>query len=454
MTDKMKKKDLDNILKDGFSLKRIGGCQIPFILRSVNGKPVKFVATRMAEYELLNNYLRDIQSYIYTTCTPVRAYVITVSEAKILNYINKIYYEKGKDFQYFAGIDYIVRLEDIHNFYLFIHICDKKLKCNNTSGYKEKCGFVRCNSDPNFCIPYCTQNGQKYLPIFYFEGDTESLIQRAVKLENWNLAYLKFCCKLYGVKAEYYAGDSCLVVSIDDIKHLYPPETHFDEFWPAEFANSELTIGKSFLQTNPPGSWFRVFRKVVPDDHTSTAPGPMMEDHMDQLQKQQQQQQQKLTIPQTQAQNNYSNNAPYKIKMVKLDGKTIHCINAKPSIYSDWMVTLKDLVRMVLPSCNVAKCAHVLHTYLKTTILFGNSEQLAVLRDIGLIRSMNPGDTPMAMLKDVTLLLPQLKTFVLMQDKKLNTNTNLQVDNLSSDNISAWNLSGTIQPTIQSHVDL
>jgi len=67
-----------------------------------------------------------------------------------------------------------------------------------------------------------------------------------------------------------------------------------------------------------------------------------------------------------------------------------------------------------------------------------DSEQLAVLKENGLIRSMNPGDTPMAMLKDVTLVLPQLKTFVLMKDKELYTNTNLQVD-LPSDNISARN---------------
>ncbi|XP_016661366.1 uncharacterized protein LOC100572628 [Acyrthosiphon pisum] len=128
--------------------------------------------------------------------------------------------------------------------------------------------------------------------------------------------------------------------------------------------------------------------------------------------------------------------------MAALEGKTIHCINANPCIYSDWMVTLKDLVWMVLPSCNVAKCAHILHICLKSTILFGKSEQLAMLKENGLIRSMNPADTPMAMLKDVTLLLPQLKTLVLMQDKELYTNTNLQVD-LPSDNISARNSSDT-----------
>jgi len=67
-----------------------------------------------------------------------------------------------------------------------------------------------------------------------------------------------------------------------------------------------------------------------------------------------------------------------------------------------------------------------------------DSEQLAVLKENGLIQSMNPGDTPMAMLKDIRLVLPQLKTFVLMKDKELYTNTNSQVD-LPSDNISARN---------------
>ncbi|XP_060859717.1 uncharacterized protein LOC132936924 [Metopolophium dirhodum] len=430
MADKMKKKDLDNILKNGFSWKTIAGYHIPFIVRLVNGKRLKFVATQMAEYELLKKYLHNIHSSIYTSCTSVIAYVITNSEAKILNYINETHYGNGKNFQFLAGIDYIVRLKDIHNFYLFIDTCYKKLLIDNTSGYNDKCGFVRIDFDPYSCVPYCTQNGQKYLPLFYFEGDTENLIQQAVKLENWNLAYLKFCCKIYGIKDECFAGDSCLVVSLDDIKNLYPPETHFEDFWPAKLSKVRLSRALSF-QTNSPGSWFKVVPKIVPDQntihHTLTTPVPIiphrthvMEDQkVCQQQQKQQQQQQIITTPQIQAQENNSNNTPYKIQMAALEGKTIHCINAKPCIYSDWMVTLKDVVWMVLPSCNVAKCAHVLHTYLKTTILFGNSEQLTVLRENGLIRSMNPGDTPMAMLKDIMLVLPRLKTFVLMQDKEL-----------------------------------
>jgi len=272
---------------DGFSWKTIAGYHIPFIERLVNGKHLKFVATRMAEYELLKKYLHNIHSSIYTSCISVIAYVITDSEAKILNFINETYYGNGKDFQFLAGIDYIVRLEDIHNFYLFIDICYKKLHSNNTSCYNDKCGFVCVDFDLCSCVPYCTQNGQKYLPLFYFERYTENLIQQAVKLENWNLAYLKFCCKIHGIKAEYFTGDSCLVVSLDDIKNLYPPETHFEDFWPTKMAKLHLSRALS----NPPGSWYRVVPKVVPDQntihHTLIAPVPiiphrtqMMEDQM------------------------------------------------------------------------------------------------------------------------------------------------------------------------------
>jgi len=48
-----------------------------------------------------------------------------------------------------------------------------------------------------------------------------------------------------------------------------------------------------------------------------------------------------------------------------------------------------------------------------------DSEQLAVLLENGLIKSMIPGDTPMAMLQDITQVLPQLKVLVLIQDEAI-----------------------------------
>jgi len=48
-----------------------------------------------------------------------------------------------------------------------------------------------------------------------------------------------------------------------------------------------------------------------------------------------------------------------------------------------------------------------------------DSEQLAVLRENGRLRSMYPDDTPMAMLQDVTHVLGQLKTLVSKQDEQI-----------------------------------
>jgi len=48
-----------------------------------------------------------------------------------------------------------------------------------------------------------------------------------------------------------------------------------------------------------------------------------------------------------------------------------------------------------------------------------DSEQLAVLRENRRLRSINPEDTPMAMLQDIKHVLMQLKIFMYMQDEEI-----------------------------------
>lgn len=120
------------------------------------------------------------------------------------------------------------------------------------------------------------------------------------------------------------------------------------------------------------------------------------------------------------------------------------------------MVTLADLVQTMLLPCDVAKCAHVLNKYLKTTLFSGNSyvsasppldhhnyspnshlsnsdqkvlvnfifcwinsEQLAVLRDSGRHRSIYPEDTPMAKVEDIARVILQLRTLVSKDDEQI-----------------------------------
>jgi len=253
---------------DGFSWETIAGHRIPYIMRVVNGKLLKFVATRMAEYQLLKKYLNSVPSHIYTSCTSVIAYKIIDPEVKILNHINEKYYGYGKDYQFHAGIDNIVSLDDVHNFYLFLEVCYKKLLSNITPDYNDKCGFIQINSNSSSsCLPYCTQDDQRYVPLFFLQGDAESLSQRTVKLEKWNLAYLKFCCRIYGIRDELFYGNSWLVVSLDYVKNSYPPETDFADIWLPDLAHVYLLINQKSFHSNSE-SWFRAVLEVVPDQNT------------------------------------------------------------------------------------------------------------------------------------------------------------------------------------------
>jgi len=259
-----------------FSWATIGVDRVPYIIRVINGEELKFVSARMAETQLLSVYLRYLRADIYTSIY-VRSLFITESEAKLLNDINQnhancMYGKKG----FLAGKDYIASLEDVREFHTFIEVCYKKIMGKITPGHREKCGFIRINSVS--VVPYCIKDNQKYVPLFYFEGVSENLRQQSLKLENWDLAYLKFGFKVQGIIKELFASDSCAVASLDEIKNNFPPETNFEEYWPAKVFYSQLLGKQKFTRVNPPGAWIRAPTKVVSAEntvaHTLTSPAP------------------------------------------------------------------------------------------------------------------------------------------------------------------------------------
>jgi len=252
---------------DGYSWTIFAGFRIPYIIRLVNGKNVEFVSTWIAENRLLKKYLKNVHSDIYTSCTYVKGYGITDLEAKILNYINKKHY--GIDSKFLPGKDYIVLLDDFIHFYIFLEVCYTKLLSNNTSIYKNICGFIYIDSAS--VVPYCAAEGKKYVPVFFFEDETDILLEHAVKLSDWHLAYLKFCCKVAGVKEKWLASEFWPVVSFDHVKNLLPPETDFKDFWPGMLSDLFLFTRKKFMHHNPPGSWFKVLPEVVTDENSLTA---------------------------------------------------------------------------------------------------------------------------------------------------------------------------------------
>lgn len=236
-------------IRGRFGWETIGKNPIPYINRAGE----KYCAVRMVEMKALNKYLNYLHQDIYN-CTCIRSYYITENEGRLLNEINIKHcdYQFGKE--QFTQRDLIVRLSDAIEFYNFLCSCYTKL-VNGETDSLGRSGFIRINKES--VVPYTVYNDQKYVPLFYFEGETENLKQRANKLEGWDLSYLKFCCKVQGIRNELFAHDSCSVISLNDIKNYFPPGTLFEDYWPKKSVDSQLLISGNTRNQSQIIQWTR-----------------------------------------------------------------------------------------------------------------------------------------------------------------------------------------------------
>nr|XP_044252123.1 uncharacterized protein LOC108068116 isoform X2 [Drosophila takahashii] len=232
-----------------FGWAQFGKVSIPYIFRQSE----KYCSVRMIELKLLGKYLNCLHPDIYSSCTCVRSYYITDAEARLFIEINHKHCdgEFGRDI--FNQKDLVVRLSDASKFYQFLDICYRKL----VSGSKtpsEKCGFIRINKES--VVPYTVRNNQQVVPLFYFEGETENLKTKAELLNGWDLAYLKFCCKVQGIRNELFSSENVAVISLTDIKSYFPNGTEFEDYWPSKVVDSNLLIGNR-ANVNNSVNWTR-----------------------------------------------------------------------------------------------------------------------------------------------------------------------------------------------------
>ncbi len=220
--------------KGRFGWTTFGKTHIPFILRQSE----KYCSVRMVESKLLNNYLNSLHADIYS-CTCVRSYYITEAESRLFNEINHKHCDSAFSREMFTLKDLVVRLSDATKFYQFLDICYKKL-IMGTNGPSDKCGFIRINKES--VVPYTVRDGEKFVPLFYFEGETENLKLKAESLSGWDLSYLKFCCKVQGIRNELFASDSVHVISLVDIKSYFPTGTEFEDYWPSKVVDHQLLV--------------------------------------------------------------------------------------------------------------------------------------------------------------------------------------------------------------------
>lgn len=254
----------EDSVKGRFGWTTMGKVHIPFIYRNDE----HYCAVRMVESKVLNKLLTYLHQDIYN-CTNIRSYYITEAEARLLNEINFKHcdYQFGRD--HFTTRDLIVRLQDAREFHKFLSHCYNKLVNTVDSESLDRCGFIRINRES--VVPYTVYNDQKYVPLFYFEGETDNLKQRADKLEGWDLSYLKFCCKVQGIRNELFAHDSCSVISLNDIKNYFPPGTSFEDYWPKKNLDSQLLITSS-SRAQPAIQWTR--QPIAPPVPSHPPPSP------------------------------------------------------------------------------------------------------------------------------------------------------------------------------------
>ena len=68
-----------------------------------------------------------------------------------------------------------------------------------------------------------------------------------------------------------------------------------------------------------------------------------------------------------------STQAPYKLQKALIDQKIVPCINVRPFVFHDLMMTLPDFVTHFYPELSIEKARNMLQDILKVVLYKGNS---------------------------------------------------------------------------------
>ena len=194
---------------------------LPYIIRSGYEK---FISLRMLISS--TKFWHMLPSEVHSCAVP-QVSIVTKAEASLLYEIRVKHQDTiNSTMDLKEGL---IRLDDAKELLKFLTLCRKKLVLKRSSS-SDKCGFFRINGES--VVPYVVKEETKYMPLFYFEGETDQLKLRTESVLGWDLAYLRFCCKVQGVRNKLVPDKICPVVALEDIKNHFPAKTFFEDFWP------------------------------------------------------------------------------------------------------------------------------------------------------------------------------------------------------------------------------
>lgn len=214
-----------------FGWMEIGKELIPYIIRSGE----KYVSDRMAKVKLFFQYkmffVAEIWEYL-----PIKMLNVTSAEARLLDEINKEHCDLVYGADVFTEKDQIFPAEDAIEGYNFLNLCYSKLTKAEFSE-DQRCGFIKINRES--LVPYVLVEDKKFVPLFYFEGDCEYLEKYAVELKGWDLVYLKFVCKIQGIRRSLYDKEVVVVVELEYLKKFFVAGTEFEASWDIQNFNKK-----------------------------------------------------------------------------------------------------------------------------------------------------------------------------------------------------------------------
>jgi len=102
-----------------------------------------------------------------------------------------------------------------------------------------------------------------------------------------------------------------------------------------------------------------------------------------------------------------SNQPPYKLQKALIDQKIVPCINVRPYVFHDLMMTLPDFVKNFFPDLPLEKARDMLQEILKVVLYKGNTGHQEILRSEGKCQLYDP--VPLVLVKDIMTYMPQIK---------------------------------------------
>ena len=401
-----------------------------------------YVSVRMVERRLIDKYLQLLPPEV-TKCSSICSYYVTDTEAKLLNEINLKHSNGIFGKEAFTRKDLVVQQLDVEEFYRFLDLCHRKLILK-TIRSNDRCGFVRTNNKN--MIPYILKDGLKYLPLFYFEGETHSLKLAGYEAKGWDLSYLKFCCKIQGI--ELFDRDSCKMVSLEHIKNQFPASTTFKDYWPPRDSLEPICTRRSssvsLNWTQMPASSIPIpvveidavqlhqlkLQDMMKINHfmqadlsvklgnkqtnnvcggTTSATGVGRILQQSQTTQNKQKFPGKLTKIKEFITKRNSSQPAYQLHKARLDEKFFPCINVRPFEFHDLMMSLPDFVNYFFPGVVIEQANEVLET-LKVVLYKGNIGHQDVLRAAGKCKEFDP--VPLVLVTDIVTYLSQMKFMI------------------------------------------